>query len=224
MMIQRISKTYHCIPHIDIGPRSISLSLQLTDGSEIFSGTRNTPDYGVNFKALSGIQTMSEAVSETQWSLTEIQDELNRLKTLPHYPRLLVLFVVASAGAAFCRIFGGDVFEMAITFGATFCGLFIKQELLKRSVNIYVCSFMSALTAALFTGGFYKMGLDLTLEHANATCILFLIPGVPLLNFFIDLLAGNILYGIERGINALIHIMFIALGLAASVYIYQFHL
>ncbi len=222
IILQRMASAYNTIAHIDLGAKSISLSLQSMTPHEHFHGTRNTPDYGVNFTALSGVHGMSEAVHEKPWPLNDIKQEVDRLKGLPHYPRALVLFTVACAGAAFCRIFGGDLPEMGIVFGATLSGLFAKQELLKKSVNTYICTFLSALVAALFTGVFFATGLTPQLEHANATCILFLVPGVPLLNFFIDLIAGNILYALERGINALIHIMAIALGLAAAAYIYYF--
>ena len=220
--LHRIASAYHFTPHFNIGPKTISLSLQSTEGQEIFNGSRTTPDYGINFKTLSGISTMSKALSEKQWQIQEIKNELDKLNGLPHYPRILILSVVALAGASFCFTLGGDAFEMAITFGATFFGLFIKQELVKKSFNTYACTFLSALTAALFIGGFYKAGLGLELEHAYATCVLFLIPGVPLINFFIDLIAGNILYGLERGVNALMHILAIAFALALAVFIYNF--
>ena len=223
IILRRMAAAYQCKTHIDISPKSISLSLHAENEQVVFNGTRSTPDYGVNFKMISGISRMSWAVTENPWPLQEIKNEMDRLKSLPHYPRLIVLAVVALAGASFCYTFGGDAFEMSITFGATFCGLFVKQELVKKSFNTYICTFISALVAALFTGAFYKAGLGLQLEHAYATCVLFLIPGVPLINFFIDLIAGNILYGLDRGVNALMHAMAIAFGLAAAVFIYNFH-
>ena len=166
---------------------------------------------------------MSWQVSEHRWALHEIQDEMHRLNSLPHYPRIVVLSAVAFAGASFCYTFGGGAVEMGITFGATFLGLLTKQELLKRSLNTYFCTFLSALVAALFTGGFYKAEVDLELGHAYSTCVLFLVPGVPLINSFTDLLAGNILYALDRGVNALTHVSAIAFGLAAAIFIYNFH-
>jgi uncharacterized membrane protein YjjP (DUF1212 family) len=224
IIIHRIASAYHNLTHVDIGPKSISLTLQPITGTALFNGTRNTPDYGVNFKLLSGIDMMSQNLATNQWTLSELKNELDKLKELPHYPRMLVLPAVALAGASFCYTFGGDVWEMGITFGATFCGLFVKQALIKKALNTYICTFLSALVAASFTGLFFNAGSDLQPEHAYATCILFLIPGVPLINFFLDLIAGNILYGLERGINALIHILSIALALSAAVFMFHFQL
>ena len=219
----RLAAAYQFDLHLDMGPKSISLSLHSRDEKELFNGTRSTPTQGVNFKVISGISRMSWAVTEKKWSTKEIRDELDRLLGLSHYQRFVVLLFVGIAGSAFCYTFGGNTIEMLITFGATFCGLFVKQELMKRSYNTYFCTYLSTLAAALFTGAFYKAGTGLQLEHAFATSVLFLIPGVPLINSFTDLIDGEILNGIERGFNALIHALAIAFGLSTVMLIYNFH-
>jgi uncharacterized membrane protein YjjP (DUF1212 family) len=219
----RFAAAYQFDLHLDMGAKSISLSLLSRDEKELFNGTKSASAQGVNFKVISGISRMSWSVTEKNWSLKEIRDELDRLLSLPHYQRFLTLFLVGVAGAAFCYTFGGNYIEMLITFGATFFGLFVKQELIRRSYNTYFCTYLSALVAALFTGAFYKAGTGLQLEHAFTTSVLFLIPGVPLINSFTDLIDGEILNGIDRGFNALIHALAIAFGLSTVMLIYNFH-
>jgi uncharacterized membrane protein YjjP (DUF1212 family) len=99
--------------------------------------------------------------------------------------------------------------------------LYTNQELKKRKFNIFLCTYLSALLAALTTGLFYAAGIHLNLEQAFSTCVLFLIPGVPLINAFSDLIEGQILYGIERGTTALIHIFSIAAALSTAMLIYN---
>jgi len=136
---------------------------------------------------------------------------------------MIILCFVGLAGAAFCYTFGGNTIEMLITFGATFCGLFVKQQLTKYSINPYMCIYLAALVASLFTGAFHKAGLNVNLEHAFSTCVLFLIPGVPLINCFSDLIDGNILNGVVRGVNALIIALAIALGLSTTIIMYNLY-
>ncbi|MEI6185441.1 MAG: threonine/serine exporter family protein, partial [Bacteroidota bacterium] len=134
---------------------------------------------------------------------------------------IIILVFVSLAGAAFCFTFGGTLPELAITFGATFSGLFVRQEAIKKKFNPYICVYGGALVATLFAGAFIKAGLPIDLEHAFATSVLFLIPGVPLINCFTDLIDGNILNGVVRGINALMVSMALALGLLTSMLIYN---
>ncbi|HEX5171133.1 MAG TPA: threonine/serine exporter family protein [Cyclobacteriaceae bacterium] len=221
--MSRIASAYQYELHIDMGPKSISLTLHSYNAQEVFNGTRSTPMVGVNFKILSGISRLSWSVTEKEWTMLEIRKELNRLLEVPHYQPLVVLIVVGLAGAAFCYTFGGNAMEMAIVFGATFCGLFVKQQLSKKSFNIYVCTYVSATVAGFFTGILYKIGTGVQLEHAFTTSVLFLIPGVPLINSFTDIIDGEILNGLERGINALIHALAIAFGLSTVMFILNFH-
>ena len=219
--VNRFASTYTYAYNLDIGPKYISLTLLDKNAHVVFSGTRGTSSYGVNFKIISGIQRLSITVGEKELPFTEARKELDRLLQLPHYSRFVVLLVVSIAGAAFCYNFGGSLSEMGVAFGATFCGLFLKQQLQKKSFNPYGCTFLSALLAALVVGAFHMVNKDMVLERAFATCTLFLIPGVPLINGCIDLIEGNIIYGLERGVNAMIHALAIAFGLSLALIIYN---
>jgi len=218
--ISQIALAYQYSYFIDLGPKSISITLLDNQAHSVFNGTRSTQWYGVDFKVISAIHRMTSAIAIHPWSIEEIKREILRLQKLPGYSRILILLAVSIGGAAFCYSLGGHFGEMAVTFGATFCGLFVKQELQKRSLNIYVVTYICALVAAMFTGAFYIAHIGIRLENAYATCALFLIPGVPLINSIIDLMDGNILYGIERGVNAMMHAFAIAFGLLTALFIY----
>ena len=218
--VSQIAVAYQYAHYIDLGPKSISITLLNKQGDPAFNGTRSTLAYGVDFKIISAVHRLAEAVQLKPRGLTELKKELLRLQKLPVYPRLLVLFAVSLGGAAFCYTFGGKISAMCVTFTATFLGLFVRQELQKRSVNPYVTTYISALVAALFTGGLYVAGVGMKLENAYVTCALFLIPGVPLINSIIDLMDGNILYGLERGVSAMMHAFAIAFGLSTALLIY----
>jgi uncharacterized membrane protein YjjP (DUF1212 family) len=219
--MKRLAGNYDYNTHISIAPKSVTLALNDENNDALFSGMRSTPAQGVNFKILSGISRLSWDALEKELSLVQIRAELNRLLALPHYPRLIVLICVGLAGSGFCYNFGGKLPEMVITFGATFCGLFVRQEAVKQKFNPYICVFMASFVASMFTGAFVVAGLEINFEHAFATSVLFLIPGVPLINCFTDLIDGNILNGLVRGMNALMFALAIALGLLAAMLIYN---
>ena len=58
-----------------------------------------------------------------------------------------------------------------------------------------------------------------TQDVALGTSVLFLIPGVPLINSILDILEGHVLIGFSRAINAAILIICIALGLSMTLLI-----
>lgn len=172
-----------------------------------------------NFNTISQISTLSWEAHDDYLSFREL---LERYKQIIHEPRLSrwwVLGLVTAANACFCRLFGGDVYAMGIVAVATLIGFFIRQEMSARHINhmaiFLVCSFIASLIAA--TGFWFHLGS--TPETALGTSVLFLIPGVPLINSIFDLLEGHVLVGISRAVNALILIVCIALGLSATMLI-----
>ena len=219
--MRRFAGIYDYTAHISIQPKSVSLTLNDEVDNTCFNGMRSTPAQGVNFKTISGVSRLSWRALEDNLSIKDVKEIFEALLLLPHYPRIIILVFVSLAGAAFCFSFGGTMPELVITFGATFCGLFVRQEAIKKKFNPYICVYVGALVATLFAGAFIKAGLPIDLEHAFATSVLFLIPGVPLINCFTDLIDGNILNGIVRGVNALMFSMAIAFGLLIAMIIFN---
>jgi len=202
--------------------RALMLTIIEKDQQHFFSRLKRTSPHGVNFRIVSGISHLSWNVLEQNWSIAQISDELNRLKSLPHYPRLVVLGLVGMAGAAFCNIFGGGYIEMMVAFTATVSGLFIRQEAHRVKFNPYLCVFFAAFTASFIAGlaEHFQIGADP--DKAFATSVLFLVPGVPLINSVTDLLDGNIQNGMVRAMNGLMIAFSIAMGLFAVKMILNF--
>jgi len=196
--------------------RALMLTIIEKDQQHFFSRLKRTSPHGVNFRVVSGISHLSWNVLEQSWTVAQISAEVHRLKALPHYPRLVVLGLVGMAGAAFCRIFGGGYIEMVVAFLATVAGLFVRQEALRVKFNPYLCVYFASLTASFIAGmaEIYQIGLQP--DKAFATSVLFLVPGVPLINSVTDLLEGNLQNGIIRGVNGLIIAFSIAMGLFSA--------
>lgn len=219
--VMRIASAYGYNAELLITHRALMLTIYDEESDYFFSRLKRTSPHGVNFKIISGISRLSWKVVDEKLTIPQARQEIDRLMALPHYPRLVVLTLVALAGASFCRLFGGGYTEMLVAFAATFMGLFVRQEAVKMSFNSYLAIFFAALTSALFSGFFMKYGIGQHPEHAFATSVLYLIPGVPLINSFSDLIDGNIMNGIVRGINGLIISLAIAMGLLVAIMIYN---
>jgi uncharacterized membrane protein YjjP (DUF1212 family) len=101
---------------------------------------------------------------------------------------------------------------MAVAFTATFAGLFIRHWAVKKKFNPYVSVYFAALTASLIAGlaEYFKLGNQP--DAAFSTAVLFLVPGVPLINSVTDMMDGNIQNGIVRMVNGLIIALAIAMG------------
>ena len=219
--VLRIANAYGYNAELLITHRALMLTLYDEERDYFFSRLKRTSPHGANFKMVSGISRMSWRIVDEKWNLQQVQQEIDRLKLVPHYPRLVILSVVSLAGASFCRLFGGEYIEMIVAFGATFAGLFIRQEAVKKAFNPYLCIFFAAFTSSLISGLSVKLQWGANPEFAFATSVLYLIPGIPLINSMSDLLDGNIMNGIVRGVNGVIIAFAISLGLLGAILIYN---
>lgn len=222
MIIDRIAETFHLKADLFITHRALTLTVIDPKSKSNYSRIKRSPPQGVNYTIVSGISRMSWSIKENNWSLQQIDNELSRLESAPHHNRLLTLGTVGIADACFCYFIDGAVPAMAVSFLATIVGLFVRQEAHRLHFNPYLCIFLASFAATLVAGLFRIISPDGGFEQAFSSCVLFLIPGVPLINAFTDLIDGNILNGIIRGMNGLIMAFSIALGMILSITIYNF--
>ena len=219
--IDRISNSFGYDADMMISQRNLTINITDEENDHIFNSLKRTSPHGINFVVLSGISRMSWKVVEEKWPVEKINEEIKRLVALPHYPRIVVLSFVAIAGASFCRLSNGGWLDMLLVFVGTFFGLFVKQEAAKHRFNPYLCVYFAAFTSSLIVGLADKFDAVNNHEHAFATSVLFLIPGVPLINSFSDLIDGNLNNGLIRGLNGFIIAFSIAMGLLTSMFIYH---
>lgn len=219
--IDRISGAFGVSTDMLISQRTLMLNIYDEEKSHFFNSLKRTPPHGVNFAILSGISRMSWLIVEHKWTIDQINTDLLRIAALPHYPKQIIYVLVGLAGASFCRLAGGEIVDMLMVFLGSSLGLFVRHTAAKKRFNPYVCVFFAALTSSLIVGALAKFDSINTHEHALATSVLFLIPGVPLINSFSDMIEGNLQNGLIRGLNGFIISFAIALGLLASMFIYQ---
>jgi uncharacterized membrane protein YjjP (DUF1212 family) len=220
--VDRIASAFGCFAELLVTHHALMMTLTYPDNHKVFTSVKWVPGMHLNFNLIADISTMSWQIVLEKWPVERISQELLTLNRKPLYPRALVLLLVALAGAAFCRLFGGNLTEMVAAFVASFCGLYVRQEAIKLKFNFYVAIFFASATASLVAGSYFYFHPAEVYSHAFSTSVLFLIPGVPMIHAISDLLDGNTINGVTRGVNVLIMAFAIALGLMVALLAYKF--
>jgi uncharacterized membrane protein YjjP (DUF1212 family) len=173
---------------------------------------RKIQPLSLNFKIVSKISVLSWKTIDNKLSAKQVRDEFNEIVKTQRYSRWVVLLLVAIANASFCRLFEGDWQAMGVVAIATFCGLFVRQEMHHRGANHYLIFIAAAFVASFISSFAIRWNIGLTPKTALATSVLFLIPGVPLLNSITDIIEGHVLTGTSRAVNAGAIIVCISIG------------
>ena len=185
------------------------------ESGEAITRVVKIPALPISFERNSDLSALSWDALDERLPLSEIRRRYDELTAKPRIDPIFVLLTVGLANASFCRLFGGDWIAMSIVFTSTLVGFAAKQRMQAHGVNHFLIFIISAFMASLCASA--ALRFDCSAETALATSVLFLVPGVPLINGVIDIVEGHILIGCSRLINALLLIICIAIGLSATL-------
>ncbi|MGL4607297.1 MAG: threonine/serine exporter family protein [Eubacteriaceae bacterium] len=162
------------------------------------------------------INNLSRRICYEAMSYDEIIQEIDRVNAFPSYPTKMMFFAYGFVAGLFALFFGGTLLDAMVAFIA---GLFIKLSLdvmSKLSVNSFFVSILGgviAATTALLAVFLFPVNKDSIIIGAIMT----LVPGLSITNAIRDLIAGDFLSGVTRGIEAALIGAGIAIGVAVPL-------
>ena len=211
----RIAESFGFEAHMTLFHKTIIMTLRNKENTHVYSTVNTAKAGGVNFAINSDLSALSWDAYDKHLSLDTLWERFKAITDKPRINPWQVWILVGLANASFCRLFGGDLCAVCIVFSATLVGFSLKQELQKKGLNHYIVFILSAFMASLCASSALIFNADA--DIAIATSVLFLIPGVPLINGVIDIVEGHILLGLSRIINALLLVICIAIGLSVTL-------
>ena len=167
----------------------------------------------ISFDLISELSALSWEIYDEKIPLARAKAAFTQILTSQkrNFAKTLVLLSVANA--AFCELFGGDGGAMTLVFAATAFGICARYLLSKLKINLKIQYIAVSFAVSFIVSLGARYGLSATPDVAVGSSILFLIPGVWLINSVFDILNENMLVGISRGLNTGLLIICIAIGL-----------
>lgn len=215
----RIAHAYGYRVELIIFTRRFTLSIARNSGAAVERRTAVCsclPD-SPNFQRVVALNALSWAIANEHLPFYKARQEFAAICALPGFAPQLLPPAVAVANAAFCGLFQGDLAAMGIVGCATFVAFSLRQKLLDLGLDLKLVTFVCALLSSLIASLGVLLHWGDTPQIALASSVLFLIPGMALINSTLDVLDGHILMGFARLVHASILIVCIALGLSATM-------
>ena len=212
---QRIGQSQGVDIQLSSFQKSTILTVRDDATGEAVTRVVKIPALPISFERNSDLSSLSWEAVDRRLPLDVIREKFRKLTAKPRMDPMFVLMVVGLANASFCKLFNGDWVAVGIVFTSTLAGFSARQQLTKAGVNHFIIFILSAFVASLCASS--ALRFDCTAETAIATSVLFLVPGVPLINGVIDIVEGHVLIGCSRLIGALLLILCIAVGLSVTL-------
>ncbi len=223
---QRVEETMHRLgtalgcDRVDTFISANGIIVTTVSGGDFRTRVRRVVDQGVNMTMVSAINRLSRRIEGGELDRAQVRAELERISTMPnHYHRWLVVVMVGLSCAAFSRLFGGDWAVFGVTFCASAVAILVRQELTRRHVNLLLTVVISAFVAGLLASSATWLQLSEQPQIALSAAVLFLVPGVLLINAVDDLVTGYPVVGMSRAAVATLIVLAIALGLSLAMYV-----
>lgn len=210
------------------------VGVEIDDNHDPLVMFRRCERRGVNMAMLSDISHLTfKAVSE-EYTIEQYKEEL---ESIAHRKRSYSPWLTALAGGfacgGFCFLFGSDWMAFFYAAFAAMLGLRLRMWLDSHRMNPFittcVVAFFSTLVAWLLGTMSVFAGVSTVLPtwlqsvtpwHPLMACALFLIPGVPLINFVNDMLSGYVLMGAGRATVTLLVVLSMAFGIGLAIKVF----
>ncbi len=208
------------------------LMVNWSDGDSVLTKFKRVKKHGIDMTAISQVSDLTCRATDERMSLTEFEEELAAIRQQErHYTPWQVALGAGLACGGFCMQFGGDWTAFLYSSIAAAIGLRLRMFIASKPganhyVSIVVVAFVSTLLAWLFAFVSSTSALSPFLPrlfhsstpwHPLMACALFIVPGVPLINFVSDMLSGHVHIGFTRAMNTLLMVVSMVFGIAFAV-------
>ncbi len=217
--VSRMAQSFGYEIYFTVFQRNMTVMVRHEGDVESITLVRSTKHMAINFNIVSELSSLSWSVHDEGLTIEQTREQYEQIMQSPRFSRWTVLFWVAAANASFCRLFNGDLIACGLVFLGTLVAFYVRQELTARQFHIPLMFVVCAFISSIITGLGYLLDLGETPNIAVATSVLFLIPGVPLINSLMDILEGHVLTGISRFVNASILIVSLSIGFLMTLLI-----
>lgn len=215
--VRRIAAAYGRHVEITVMPRHLYLAIADDSSGGARTLMRSIASTPVSFNINSRLSELSWGIADGKITFAEAQTSFREIISSDSERPLLVLLLVTLANASFCRLFGGDLTAMCVVALATAAGYWLKQALLRRKTDLRVVVMLCSFVSAVLGSTDILFGVGSTPSVALATSVLYLVPGIPFLNSFSDLLDRHYICAFSRLTDAAVLTACLSIGLFAAM-------
>jgi len=184
---------------------------------DIITQYKESPSYNVHLEVITEVSQLSWRVVDEKLSIADTEKQFNQIKSIHHYKPWVVSLAVGFSCGGLCMLSTGDIYNAGIAFLAAGIGSILRFRVAKMNFNPMIAIIIAAFVTTMITGLGSMFSIGINPQAAMATAVLYLIPGVPLINCVIDLIEGYLSAAMNRMLFAGFILLCIAVGMTLSI-------
>ena len=197
---------------IFVVPTTIIISVTLA-GKDPLTRTRRIHSRKIDLAKVTELNHLSRQICYEPTDYYALLAEIRRIDTLPSYPYFLHVLAFAFISQMFTLFFGGNFLDSCIGF---LIGIGVKLQIdVMRNFdsNSFFTNIVGGLIVSIIAVAATGLGIVSNMDTIIIGSIMTLVPGLAITNSIRDIIAGDYLSGLTKGVEALL----IGAGIAAGV-------
>lgn len=178
---------------------------------------RSSPPHSVHLELLTEFSRLTWKAADGELNFEEVKAETERIKNIKHYSYWSVAVAVGVSCACLCLLAGGSPIDAAVALAGAFTGSVVRVFILHHKFNPMISFVIASFVTSLVTGANMIFHWGAAPETALATAVLYLVPGVPLINSLIDLIEGYLSSAWNRALFGASILLCIAAGMTFCI-------
>ena len=198
----------------------------LSDESHSFTKFRHCTKHSVDLWAIRMVSKLTWRAIKEDYTPDQYEEELEKIRSHKrNYTPWQVAICGGFACGGFCIQFGCDWTAFFYAAIAAILGFRLKMWFGEKGMNTYVGIAISAFVSTLLAWLFMLISMHTTIPilhsstpyHPFMACALYIVPGVPLINFVSDMVSNHVNVGITRAVITLMIVLAMAFGIVFAI-------
>lgn len=215
--IQHILYAYG-VKHVDVFaiPSYIAVTIT-THEDKCYTRLRRILVRGTNYTIVNQLNNLCREICQNKPSMDEIHQKLKQIRQSKRYSYWQMVGAYAAVAASFAMFFGGTVRD-AVIAGISGAILRIVVQYLERfQTNAFFINLVNSAMVTFIAIMTVHFQLGDNVDKIIIATLMNLVPGVAITNAIRDFIAGDLLAGTVRGVEALMIALALALGTGAAL-------
>ncbi|TDM05206.1 threonine/serine ThrE exporter family protein [Macrococcus lamae] len=175
-----------------------------------------------NLRKISYINRISRELASNRLTIDDAHCQITSLdQHISNYNLLIKAVASAVIGLSFLYLQNGSMSDVAATMLAAALGYVVTQAVSKHVDAFFIPEFIGSLCIALIAVTANQLHPDSRLTIVIISAVMPIVPGVLITNAIQDLLAGNMMMFVTKGLEAVVTSFAIGAGVATIIYIFR---
>ena len=188
---------------------------------KIITATKRIKNINVNLQKISQINKLALKLESqgTNINILQIGKELEQIKNAPNHRKFMLILMAGLSAFFFSFMFGGSVKESVTAF---FIGMILRIELIilnRFNLNSFILSIINGAIISILCALVILLGLVPATITVMTAVLMQVVPGMAIVNAIRDLIAGDLIAGTARVMDAFMIAAGLSVGSVCGVYL-----